>query len=104
MKCLSYNCRGLASSSKKLAMMRLIETDPIDIIMLQETLYSADHIICSMHSITPGWIYIALDVAGRSGGLAIGVNPHTIKVEASWGGRLPGDGYFHRRSQFFFGI
>jgi len=104
MKCLSYNCRGLASSSKKLAMMRLIETDPIDIIMLQETLYSADHIICSMHSITPGWIYIALDVAGRSGGLAIGVNPRTIKVEASWGGRLPGDGYFHRRSQFFFGI
>lgn len=41
MKFLSFNCRGLASTSKKLALQRLIENETIDILMLQETLGSA---------------------------------------------------------------
>ena len=52
MKCISFNCRGLASSSKKLAMKRLTESDPIDIIMLQETLCTADQITRAMQALT----------------------------------------------------
>ena len=64
MKCLSFNCRGLASSSKKLAMKRLIATEPIDIIMLQEILCSADQIIGVMQTLVPGWNFFANDVVG----------------------------------------
>jgi len=86
MKCLSFNCRGLASASKKLALRRLIEVEPIDIILLQETLGMVDHISQSLHSMIQRWTFVALDVARRSGGLAIGYNPRTIRVDASWGG------------------
>lgn len=87
MKCLSFNCRGLASSSKKLAMKRLLESEPIDIIMLQETLCSADQASKFMQAMTPGWTFFSLDAAGRSGGLSIGINPRSIKLESAWGGQ-----------------
>lgn len=86
MKWLSFNCRGMASASKKLALCRLFEVNPVDIIMLQETLGDADHINRTLSSLNPGWLFYSLDVVGRSGGLAIGSNPRTIKVTTSWGG------------------
>lgn len=42
MKCISFNCRGLASSPKKLALKQLFEVEQPDIILLQETLGSAE--------------------------------------------------------------
>lgn len=86
MKCLSFNCKGLASTPGKLAMQSLIETDPIDIIMLQETLGNTDSIEQSLLTIRPRWQFHALDAIGRAGGLAIGYNPQTIKVSATLGG------------------
>lgn len=38
MKMLSFNCRGLASPDKKLAMRKLFLFEPFDILFLQETL------------------------------------------------------------------
>eukprot|EP00253_Pinus_taeda_P003996 PITA_03996 len=76
----------MASASKKLPLRRLFEIEAIDIIMLQETLGSAEHITSSLYSISLGWNYMEMDVVGRSGGLAIGYNPKTIRVTASWGG------------------
>eukprot|EP00253_Pinus_taeda_P027066 PITA_27066 len=76
----------MASASKKLALRRLLEVEPIDIILLQETLGEVDHITSALKSISPGWIYWAMDVVGRSGGLSIGYNPRSIKASASWGG------------------
>eukprot|EP00253_Pinus_taeda_P012058 PITA_12058 len=67
-------------------MKRLIESEPIDIIMLQETLFPVEQITRAMQALTPGWIYTAIDAAGRSGGLAIGTNPRSIKVDSTWGG------------------
>jgi exonuclease III len=67
-------------------MKRLIESEPIDIIMLQETLCSADQITRAMQALVPGWIFFANDAVGRSGGLAIGINPRSIKVDSTWGG------------------
>lgn len=86
MKCLSYNCKGLASAPKKLVMKRLIETESIHIIMLQETLCSAEQISKTFQSLTPGWSFIALDATSRSSSLAIGVNPRSIRIDATWGG------------------
>lgn len=86
MKCLSYNCRGLASAPKKLAMKHLIETESIDIIMLQETLCSVEQISKTFQALTPGWSFISLDAASRFGGLAIRINSRSIRVDATWGG------------------
>lgn len=55
MKCLSFNCRGLASTLKKLAMQRLIENDPIDILMLLETLGNVEDIEHTLAGLRPGW-------------------------------------------------
>lgn len=38
-------------------------------------------------SLLPGWHFQGLDVVGRSGGLAMGINPKTIEVISSWGGK-----------------
>ena len=67
MKCMSFNCRGFASASKKLALKRLIELEPIDIIMLQETLGKADHISHSLQAMFLNWTFSASDAAGRLG-------------------------------------
>jgi len=76
----------MASASKKLALHRLFDTNFVDIIMLQETLGDADLITRFLESLKPGWNFYSLDAMGRSGGLSIGYNPHTIKVISSWGG------------------
>lgn len=84
MRC--FNCRGLASSFKKLAMRRLFENEPTDIIMLQETLGNDESIEQTLSTVKPGWQFHALDAIGRSGGLAIGYNPRSINASATWGG------------------
>eukprot|EP00253_Pinus_taeda_P001820 PITA_01820 len=51
MKCLSFNCRGMASASKKLALQRLFENESVDIIMLHETLGNAESIYQTLTAI-----------------------------------------------------
>lgn len=86
MKWISFNCRDLAIPSKKLALKRLLDLEPCDIIFLQETLGMAEKITLVLHSLKPGWSFHALDVLGRSGGIALGVNSHSIKPISAWGG------------------
>eukprot|EP00253_Pinus_taeda_P030816 PITA_30816 len=87
MKVLSFNCRGFASSPKKLALRRLLTTSQINIIFLQETLCPADTLVQSLNSWMPNWIFHAIDASGRSGGLAIGVHYRAVKIRNIWGGR-----------------
>lgn len=87
MKCLSFNCRGLASAPKKLAIQRLFEIEQPDIILLQETLGSAEDISHCLHTLAPRWKFLAMDASGRSGGLALGYNPRSIRIDSSWGGQ-----------------
>eukprot|EP00253_Pinus_taeda_P032143 PITA_32143 len=61
--------------------------EPIDIILLQETLGEALLVSNTLQSICPGWIFITLDATRRSGALAIGYNPRSIKFPATWGGK-----------------
>eukprot|EP00253_Pinus_taeda_P032140 PITA_32140 len=84
---ISYNCRGLASSPKRLALKRLFEVENPDIILLQETLGSSEDCIRALSTVGTKWNYIAADAVGRSGGLAFGYNPTTIKLDSSWGGQ-----------------
>jgi len=87
MKFISFNCRGLASTPKKLALKRLFEVENPDIIFLQETLGSEEDCIRALASVGTKWKFIASDVMGRSEGLALGYNPISIRLESSWGGQ-----------------
>jgi exonuclease III len=72
MKTLSFNCRGVASPSKKISLHRLVESTQPDILMLQETLGDAILVVPLLEKLFKGWNFIGLDAKGRSGGLAMG--------------------------------
>lgn len=77
----------MASSPKKLALERLFESEPIDIISLQETLGEVNHITRILGNLKPSWTFLSLDAVRRSGGLALGFNPCSINLKSAWGGR-----------------
>eukprot|EP00253_Pinus_taeda_P034258 PITA_34258 len=87
MNCLSFNCRGLASAPKKLALKRLFKVELPDIILLQEKLGPGEAIYLSLNTLAARWKFLAIDADGRSGGLAIGYNPKSIRLDSSWGGQ-----------------
>jgi len=83
MKFLSFNCKGLANTPKKLTLHKHFSTKPVDLILLQETLGEAQHTSRVLQSLCPGWEFIALDAMGCSGGLALGYNPRTINPKST---------------------
>lgn len=87
MKLLSFNCRGMASPDKKLALKRLFASEHVDIILLQETLGSATTVSSLLDSWLPGWSFHSIDASGRSGGLSMGICNRSLKVLNVWGGR-----------------
>lgn len=64
MEWLSFNCRGLARSAKKLALRRLIVFKRFDVIFLKETLGISDQIVSLLEAMILGWTFHALDVRG----------------------------------------
>ena len=85
MICLSFNCRGLANSDKRLALRELIAQKAIDILFLQETLDDGIAVAAILKSILPHWTFITLDAHGRSGGCALGINCNTTWMLNCWG-------------------
>jgi exonuclease III len=85
MKFLSLNCRGLASPHKKSTLKQLINTQQPDIILLQEMMEDSSAISATLSSLLPRWLFMGLDAAGRSGGLATGWRTKSIKLLNSWG-------------------
>ena len=83
MKLLSFNCQGLAIPSKRLALQRLLEITRPDIVMLQETLGAEVVIVLLLERLQKGWSFFGLDASGRFGGLAMGWNQKSIKLESS---------------------
>jgi len=71
---------------KKLALRRLLKHELIDFVFLQEALRLADVVSHILESMLHGWSFQALDVNGRYGGIALGYNPHSIKLCKIWGG------------------
>jgi len=85
MKIMSFNCRGLAGPIKKSAFRRVLTLEHPDVILLQETLGIGDEIKTRLECWLPGWVFVTLDVRGRSGGLAVGWNERHVKMLNSWG-------------------
>lgn len=85
MICLSWNCKGLASKPKKLALKELMQWYNPDFIMLQETLGSSSEVVKSLGTLFPGRQFQALDSHGHSGGVAVGFREGKIKYLNSWG-------------------
>eukprot|EP00253_Pinus_taeda_P027835 PITA_27835 len=81
----SWNCRGLASKPKKLALKEWLQKSNSDIIFLQETLGKGFEVETCLKSLLPGWIFHAIDSSGHSGGLAIGYREGRIKCLNLWG-------------------
>jgi len=84
MKILSFNCRGLANPSKKSSLRRVIDLNCLDVILLQETLGLSDDVTKSLELLLPGWKFVAIDVNGRSGGLASGWRLSVCRCDNFW--------------------
>jgi hypothetical protein len=61
MKLLSFNCRGVASPSKKISLHRLVESTQSNIQMLHETLGDALLVVPLLEKLFKGWNFIRLD-------------------------------------------
>jgi len=85
MKIMSFNCRGLAGPLKRPALRRVLDLEHPDVLMLQETLGEMEAVKSKLEGMLPGWVFHCLDVRGRSGGIATGWNPRTVKAENVWG-------------------
>ena len=72
MEVMSLNCRGLASSTKKLALKRLVTKNQPYIILLQETIGSVEAITKFLKNTLKEYDFIAKDADGILGGLATG--------------------------------
>lgn len=81
----SWNCRGLASKSKKLALKDRFLNSKVDILFLQETLGKATEVESLLKALLPGWSFSAIDSSGHSGCLAIGCRDSRIEVINQWG-------------------
>jgi hypothetical protein len=64
MKLLSFNCRGVASPSKKLALQRLVEVYQPNILLLQETLGDEGKISSFLESLFPLGVLLDLMLGG----------------------------------------
>jgi len=62
-----------------------METEWVDVLFLQETINLIDLVIPVLESPVPRWQFHALDVRGRSSGIAFGFNPRTIRLLNVWG-------------------
>jgi len=86
MNFLSYNYCVLATPEEILAFYRILSTELVDVIFLQETLGLVEAITRLLETMLLGWLFHALDVNGHSGGVVIGYNTGTIKLCSIWGG------------------
>jgi len=85
MKVMSFNCRGLAGPPKRSAHKRVVSLECPDILFLQETLGGGDEVKRILEKWFLGWLFEALDVKGKSGGLVVGWDLNWAKVSNIWG-------------------
>ena len=74
MKCMSFNCRGLAGALKKPALKRVISSEHPDVLLLEETMGVGEEVKSCLEKLLPRWNFETLYALGRSGGLATGWN------------------------------
>ena len=96
MKFVSLNCRGLASTRKKISLKRMMEVLSPEFILLQETMGPELEVETSLASLLPEYSSTAQSAIGHSGGLAIGWKKTSIQCTNSGGACL-----YLNQSHFF---
>ena len=64
---MTLNCRGLASTPKKLVICRLIEEQFLDVIFVQETMCDGSLLAIALESMLKDWDFVSVDSKGRLG-------------------------------------
>lgn len=88
MKSLSFNCRGLASTRKKLALKRLVSYFGPDIIILQVTTSPGDMVREVLSRMFLGLFFIKMDARERYGGIAMGFNLEKFRKNNLWSSEM----------------
>lgn len=76
---------GVGEPLKKSSLKHLVGTLDPDIIFLQETLGDCISITQTLESLLVGWYFVAVDMRGRSSGVAIGWKNRSCRCENVWG-------------------
>jgi hypothetical protein len=63
---LSFNCRGLGNLIETLALKRLVESQNLDIMLLQESLGEGGKLVSKLGKLFGGWEFIYVDNRGKS--------------------------------------
>lgn len=85
MKCISFNCIGLDSHPKNLALKQLFMANMLDVILLQEILSAIMEIEDVLRGMISNWEFFSIYAIGRSRGISIWINYRTMKVLNTWG-------------------
>ena len=75
MICVTLNVRGLCSGPKRAVVKRIIDSQHVDIFLLQETKVEAIKVCEYFLRIKPGWRVSTLDSTSLSGGTLVAWNP-----------------------------
>ena len=81
---MTLNCRGLASTPKKLAIRRLIEDQFLDVIFVQETMCDGSLLVNALEIMLKEWKFVSVDAKGRSGGLLLGWRYRHLHMLNAW--------------------
>ena len=81
---MTLNCRGLASKPKKLAIVRLVGLQSVDILFLQETMGDGVSLASSLELLLHGWTFCSVDAKGKSRGLLLGWRNRVLHFLNSW--------------------
>ena len=81
---MTLNCKGLASTPKKLAIRRLIEDQFLKVIFVQETMCDGSFLVTALESMLKEWNFVFIDAKGRSGGLLLGWRFRHLLLLNAW--------------------
>jgi exonuclease III len=81
---LSFNCRGLASPSKKLSLKRIVEIHKPDVLFFQELICEGGQIVGKLETLLGGWEFRFVDAQGRFGDLILGWHKRCLNCSHSW--------------------
>ena len=69
---MTLNCRGLASTPKKLVVRRLIDEQFLNVLFLQETMSDGSILVGELENMLKDWKFVSVDAKGKYGGLLLG--------------------------------
>jgi hypothetical protein len=78
------NGRGLASSSKNIALKRLIEVTKSDVLMIQEITSEGERFVLDLEKLLGGWDFCFINAKSRSRGLLTSWRSQVLKNTNTW--------------------